>query len=78
MNWLPYGCFNLNIVPYSVTSAEEEHKETWRSIDEERKEAFKSGPFSQWSYSAGDLVKTTSKVIKVRLPECNDIHRELF
>ena len=49
-----------------LTQPEEEHKETWRSIDEERKTAFKNGPFSQWSLGAGEMVKTATKIIKVR------------
>lgn len=48
-----------------ITQPEEEHKESWRSIDEEQKEAFKSGPLSQWDFGAGEMVKTTTKIIKV-------------
>ncbi|KAL5523567.1 hypothetical protein ACEPAG_7740 [Sanghuangporus baumii] len=51
----------------SLTQPEEEHKESWRSIDEDRKEAFKKGPFSRWGSGAGDMVKTTTKVIKYGL-----------
>ncbi|KAI5118837.1 hypothetical protein M0805_006157 [Coniferiporia weirii] len=52
---------------WAITQPESEHKESWRAIDEEQKEAFRAGPFSQWGFGAGDLVKTTTKVIKYGL-----------
>ncbi|KAL5485407.1 hypothetical protein ACEPAI_8049 [Sanghuangporus weigelae] len=52
---------------WAMTQPEDEHKESWRSIDEDRKEAFKKGPFSQWGYGAGDMVKTATKVIRYGL-----------
>lgn len=51
---------------YSVSSNEQESKESWRSVDEERQKEFKHGPHSQWAFGAGELVKTTEKIVKVR------------
>ncbi|KAH8119024.1 FAD/NAD-binding domain-containing protein [Phellopilus nigrolimitatus] len=52
---------------WAVSQAEEEHQETWRSIDENQKEAFKMSPMSQWQFGAGEMVKTTTKVTKYGL-----------
>lgn len=49
----------------SVTASEEERKESWNALDNETKEAFKNGPISKWDCGAGELVKTTTKLIKV-------------
>ncbi|EJD02743.1 FAD/NAD-binding domain-containing protein [Fomitiporia mediterranea MF3/22] len=56
-----------NYFSWAITQPEEERKESWRSIDEEQKEAFKNGPFSQLSLGAGEMVKTTTKVVKYGL-----------
>ena len=50
-----------------MTQPEDEHKETWKHIDENQKEAFKSGPISQWPLGAGEMVRITMKMIKVSL-----------
>ena len=50
----------------SISNREDESKESWNAIDEEKKQAFMKGPFSKWSLGAGDMVKNAEKVIKVR------------
>ena len=58
---------SANHFVFRVSQHEEERKESWRSIDEAAKEAFRNGPLSHWSCGAGDMVKNTTKVIKVSL-----------
>jgi len=52
----------------SVTQREDEAKETWRAMDEQKNEEFKNGPLSNWGFEGEGLVKGTKKLIKVRKP----------
>lgn len=52
---------------WAITQSEEEHKESWRAIDAEKKEAFTAGPISEWGFGVGEMVRTTTKVIKYGL-----------
>lgn len=44
---------------------DEATKETWRNVGEKELEAFKSGPFSEWGFGAGEIVKSTTSITKV-------------
>lgn len=40
-------------------------------MDEQRQKRFKEGPFSQWGFGAGEMVKTAEKIVKVRNSQCH-------
>ncbi len=50
----------------SITSAEPEAKESWRSVDEKQQAEFQAGPCSKWAFGAGELIKSAEKITKVR------------
>ncbi|KZT70893.1 FAD/NAD(P)-binding domain-containing protein [Daedalea quercina L-15889] len=52
---------------WAITCREPEAKESWRSIDEGAQNRFKEGPWSQWPFGAGELVKSSTRVIKYGL-----------
>jgi len=52
---------------WAVTRREDEEKETWRSMDQSKQDEFKSGPFSEWGFGGGELVKTAEKMVKYGL-----------
>ena len=52
---------------FSVTTREAEAKETWGTVNIQTAQSFLRSPVSNWGQGAGELVKTTEKVIKVRL-----------
>jgi len=63
---------------WAVSLAEPESKESWRSIDEETARKFIEGPWSNWGFDAGTLVKTTKKIVKFGLydrPELKSWHK---
>ena len=63
------------LITSRITSREPEAKETWRAMDEESTNTFKETKFGGWEYGAGDLVKNTEKIIKVRRTKsgCNNV-----
>ncbi|KAI0062853.1 FAD/NAD(P)-binding domain-containing protein [Artomyces pyxidatus] len=63
---------------WAVTLPEEEHKESWRSLQKEQIDAFKTSSFANWDYGAGELVRTTEKLVKYGLydrPELKSWHK---
>ncbi|TFY56253.1 hypothetical protein EVJ58_g7751 [Rhodofomes roseus] len=52
---------------WAITRREEEAKESWRSIVEEKQNRFKEGPWSQWPFGAEELVKSAHTIIKYGL-----------
>lgn len=52
---------------FSVTTREAESKETWGTVNIQTAQDFMRSPVSNWGQGAGELVKTTERVIKVRL-----------
>ncbi|KAH9920084.1 uncharacterized protein B0H18DRAFT_1096002 [Fomitopsis serialis] len=52
---------------WAITRREPEAKESWRSIDEETRNRFTEGPWSQWPFGAGELVTSSHTVIKYGL-----------
>lgn len=64
VEWPSADTFNTHYF-IRITSAESEAKETWRHIDDQQKEEFKSGPFSYWQFDAGTIIKDSQKIVKV-------------
>ncbi|KAI0064091.1 FAD/NAD(P)-binding domain-containing protein [Artomyces pyxidatus] len=63
---------------WAVTLPEAEHRESWRSLHKEQIEAFQKSPFASWGYGAGELIRTTEKLIKYGLydrPELKSWHK---
>lgn len=44
---------------------EDEAKETWREMDEQKQLAFKNGPLSNWGFEGEGLVKDAESLVKV-------------
>lgn len=49
----------------SLTQREPEARETWRAIDKDAEAAFKTSPFAEWDFGAGEAIKNSTKIIKV-------------
>ncbi|PCH43569.1 FAD/NAD(P)-binding domain-containing protein [Wolfiporia cocos MD-104 SS10] len=63
---------------WAITLREPEAKETWRAMDEERQQAFKNGPFSQWGFGTGGMIHAADRIIKYGLydrPELKTWHK---
>ncbi|KAF9072189.1 hypothetical protein BDP27DRAFT_1320882 [Rhodocollybia butyracea] len=52
---------------WAITRREDEHKETWRAVDDSTLADLKQDPVSQWPFGAGELVKSSSKIVKYGL-----------
>ncbi|KAI0044542.1 FAD/NAD(P)-binding domain-containing protein [Auriscalpium vulgare] len=52
---------------WAVTLSEEEHKETWRAMDEEKQAAFRQSHFAKWEHGFGALVTNAEKIVKYGL-----------
>lgn len=48
-----------------MTQRDEEAKETWRGMDQQKMEEFKNGPFANWGFEGEGLVKGAKKLVKV-------------
>ena len=53
-----------------VTQREPESRETWKATDSAAAEEFKQSPFSQWEFGAGEVIKASTKIVKVRHCAC--------
>ncbi|KAH9920085.1 uncharacterized protein B0H18DRAFT_1025880 [Fomitopsis serialis] len=63
---------------WAITRREAEARESWRSIDDEQQNHFKEGPWSQWPFGAGELVRTADRIVKYGLydrPELRSWHK---
>ena len=47
---------------------EPESKETWRAIDDAATEAFKNSPYGQLPFGGGEIIRSSTKIIKVGSP----------
>ena len=60
------GC---RVYSYSIprlTQREPESRESWKAIDNVAADHFKQSMFSEWDFGAGEAIKTSTKVFKVR------------
>jgi hypothetical protein len=48
-----------------VTQQEDEAKETWRAMDQQKRDELKSSPLANWGFEGEGLVKSAPKLIKV-------------
>ncbi|KAJ8077016.1 hypothetical protein PM082_001439 [Marasmius tenuissimus] len=63
---------------WAITRREDEKRETWRSVDSSTLERLKTDECSQWGFGAGDLIKTSEKIVKFGLydrPQLETWHR---
>jgi salicylate hydroxylase len=58
---------------WAVTRREDEHKETWGDMDQEKQDEFKNGPFSEWGFGGGELVRTANRIIKYGLYDRSEL-----
>ncbi|CCL99839.1 uncharacterized protein FIBRA_01863 [Fibroporia radiculosa] len=66
------------LTSWAITQREPEAKETWRSMDEIRQNAFKKSPFSEWGLGAGEIVQSADTIVKYGLydrPELKTWHK---
>ncbi|KAI9066575.1 FAD/NAD-P-binding domain-containing protein [Trametes sanguinea] len=84
VNWYDNGAHmiaypvNDHLTSWAITTQEVESKETWRAMDEDAQQKIRDGPFSQWPYGAGKLVKSGTNIIKYGLydrPELESWHK---
>jgi hypothetical protein len=54
---------------YRVTQREDEAKETWRQMDEQKQEQFKNSPLANWGFEGEGLVKGAHRLVKVRIKD---------
>ncbi|KAH9832255.1 uncharacterized protein C8Q71DRAFT_778149 [Rhodofomes roseus] len=69
---------NDNQTSWAISRREAEARESWRSVDEEQQKQFKEGPWSQWPFGAGELVRTADRIVKYGLydrPELQSWHK---
>ncbi|KAF9806017.1 hypothetical protein IEO21_08845 [Rhodonia placenta] len=69
---------NDSEISWAITQREPETKETWGHMDDEAQRAFKEGPWSHWSFCAGELVRTSDRIVKFGLydrPELSVWHK---
>ncbi|KZT70890.1 FAD/NAD(P)-binding domain-containing protein [Daedalea quercina L-15889] len=59
---------------WAITRREAEARETWRSMDEEQQKSFKEGPWSQWPFGVGELVRTADQIVKYGLYDRPELH----
>ncbi|KAL0581826.1 hypothetical protein V5O48_000194 [Marasmius crinis-equi] len=52
---------------WAITRREQEMRETWRSVDSSTLEKLKADECSEWAFGAGDLIKTSEKIVKFGL-----------
>ena len=62
----------------SICKREVEARETWRAVDEAAAEAFKKTEFSEWDFGAGDLVKSSTKILRVTQSLCRIFPADLM
>lgn len=48
-----------------LTIPEAELKETWQAADKETQERIQTSPYARWNDGAGELIRTTEKLVKV-------------
>jgi salicylate hydroxylase len=60
-----------------VTQREDEAKETWRAMNQEKQEEFKNGPLSNWGFEGEGLVKRAEKLVKVEQKRLFYLHTGL-
>jgi len=58
---------SATITSWAVTQREDEAKETWRAMNQEKQEEFKTGPLSNWGFEGEGLVKSAEKLVKYGL-----------
>ncbi|KAJ3005688.1 hypothetical protein NUW54_g4232 [Trametes sanguinea] len=84
VNWYDNGAHmiaypvNDHLTSWAITTQEVESQETWRAMDEDAQQKIRDGPFSQWPYGAGKLVKSGTNIIKYGLydrPELESWHK---
>lgn len=54
-----------NWCPYRLTIPEAELKETWQAADKETQEKIQTSPYARWNDGAGEMIRTTEKLVKV-------------
>jgi len=69
---------SATVTSWAVTQREDEAKETWRAMDQQKQDEFKNGPLSNWGFEGEGLVQGAEKLIKYGLydrPELKSWHR---
>ena len=62
-----YQSAHHNSEPHSTYLPEPETKESWNMLDDATVEQFKKSRFSEWDFGVGEVIKKSSKMLRVSM-----------